>query len=139
MKKDAVIKVFSCQTDNEDEAIEIVTKGEFYKKDDSFFAVYEETKISGMEGTTTILKVKGDEFSLIRKGTTNTKMKFIDKDESISLYNTPYGTLELIICTNKLDIQVNEDGGEVSIDYDLIVDGQKTSKTKLKVNITAKN
>lgn len=139
MKKEAIIKVLSSQVGNEEDGIEIVTQGSFYKKDNDYYAVYEETELSGMEGTTTTLKIKDDKFSLIRRGTTNTKMNFIDKDDSLSMYNTPYGTLELMISTNELEINVDDKGGEVFIDYYLTVDGQKASNTRLKVNIKAKN
>ncbi|GAA0177763.1 DUF1934 domain-containing protein [Clostridium sediminicola] len=139
MKKEAVIKVLSLQVGNEEDAIEVVTQGNFYKKENSYYAVYEETELSGMEGTTTTLKIKDDEFSLIRRGTTNTKMEFINKDDSISMYNTPYGTLELVISTKELDIDIDDKGGDVFIDYYLTVDGQKAANTKLKVNIKANN
>jgi len=73
MKKKAIISVSSKQTD-EEEPIEVVTPGSFYKKNDSYYAVYKETELSGMEGTTTTLKIKKDKFSLIRMGSTSTKM-----------------------------------------------------------------
>ena len=38
--------------------IEVVSPGSFEKIEDGFKATYEETEISGMEGTTTILTIK---------------------------------------------------------------------------------
>lgn len=138
MGKKAIISVGSKQIGNEDEAIEIITQGEFYEKENCYYAVYEETALSGMEGTTTTLKIKPNEFSLIRMGTTNAKMKFKNNKKEVSMYNTPYGTLELLIETNKLNIDVNNEGGKVFIDYDMSLQGQKSLKTILKIDIKTK-
>lgn len=137
MRKKAIISVGSKQRDN-DENIEIVTQGEFYEKCGFFYAVYEESALSGMEGTTTTLKIKKDEISLIRMGTTNTKMEFKDKKKDVSMYNTPYGTLELYLETKDINIDVNENGGKVYIDYDMSLEGQKPLKTILNIDIKTK-
>lgn len=138
MKKKAIISVLSKQEDlNEDNDIEVVTPGEFYKKDDCYYAVYKETKISGMEGTTTTMKIYPKKFSIIRMGTTATKMDFKENSENLVLYNTPYGILELKIKTKDLKINIDDKGGEVSIDYNMSVSGQAAQRTILKVNINA--
>ena len=138
MKKKAIISVLSKQEDlNEDNDIEVVTPGEFYKKDDCYYAVYKETKISGMEGTTTTMKIYPKTFSIIRMGTTATKMDFKENSENLVLYNTPYGILELKIETKDLKININDKGGEVLIDYNMSVSGQAAQRTILKVNINA--
>lgn len=135
MKKKAVISISSKQ-DDDDAPVEVVTPGNFYKRNDKYYAVYKETEISGMKGTTTTLKISPEKFSLIRMGTTQTKMDFYKKDDrSLSLYDTPYGTLELEIKTNKLKVDMQDNGGEVFIDYNLSIVGQKPQNTILKINI----
>ncbi|QGU94122.1 DUF1934 family protein [Clostridium bovifaecis] len=135
---DAIISVGSKQIGNEDEAVEVITKGKFYKKQNCYYAVYNETEISGMEGTTTTLKIKPDKFSLIRMGSTNAKVDFENKSSNVSLYNTPYGPLELVVQTNKLDIDVDDNGGKVFIDYNMTLAGQKPLKTILNIDIKVK-
>lgn len=138
MKKKAIISVLSKQGNlKDDNDIEVVTPGEFYKKDDCYYAVYNETKISGMEGTTTTMKIYPNTFSLIRMGTTATKMEFKVNSEDTVLYNTPYGILEIKIETKNLKINVDDKGGEVLIDYNMSVSGQAPQHTILKVNINA--
>ncbi|BAH08333.1 DUF1934 domain-containing protein [Clostridium kluyveri] len=133
MKKKAIISVSSKQVDNE--IIEVVTPGNFYRKDDSYYAVYEETELSGMEGTTTTLRIKDNKFSLIRMGSTSTKMDFNKDKGSVSIYKTPYGTVELKIETSKLNINVNEAGGDVFVNYSMSAAGQAPQNTQLKINI----
>lgn len=139
MQKEAIISLESKQLGNEEEAIEVITKGMFYKKENCYYAVYDETEISGMDGTRTTLKIKPDKFTLIRMGTTSARIDFQNNKKYVSFYSTPYGPLELAVQTNKLDINVNDDGGNVYIDYTMALSGQKPSNTLLKVNIKVKN
>lgn len=137
MKKKAIISVSSKQKIDESDVIEVVTPGDFYEKDGLYYAVYKETEISGMEGTTTTLKISNDKFSIIRTGSTSAKMEFNKKAESVSMYNTPYGTLELKIETKTLSIDVGEKGGEIEVNYNMGVSGQTPYNTDLKINIKA--
>lgn len=138
MKKKAVISVISNQNYEDDDVIEVVTPGEFHIKDASRYeAIYEETEISGMEGTTTKLEIYKDEITLYREGTTSTKMDFKKDNNTVTLYNTPYGMLELKIDTKDLKIDMDENGGEVEIDYNISIAGQPPQGTQLKIKIKA--
>ena len=88
-----------------------------------------------MEGTTTILTIKENQVILEREGTTSTKMIFKEDEDSIVLYNTPYGMLEIAISTNNLDVKIDEDGGKLDIEYEMSVYGQPPFNTKLSLSI----
>ncbi|MDC4408335.1 DUF1934 domain-containing protein, partial [Acinetobacter baumannii] len=64
MEKNAVISVKSFTDLDKKDIIEVVTPGKFLIDEDGFKAIYEETEISGMDGTTTTLKILGDSFVL---------------------------------------------------------------------------
>lgn len=135
MKKKALISVTSKQNDDNEESIEVVTPGMFYKRNESYYVMYEETEISGMQGTTTTLKTDGKSFTLSRKGTTNTKMTFEKNSRDVVIYGTPHGMLELLIDTKDLKIHVNDDGGSILANYNLALAGQEPLKTVLNVEI----
>lgn len=135
MSNKAIITIMSKQDENEDDIIEVVTPGKFYKKNDHYYAIYEETEISGMKGTTTTLKIYDDNFSLIRNGTTNTKMVFKKDLNDIIMYNTPNGTLELMLSIDDILINVDDNGGEISAKYDMAIAGQESLSTELVVKI----
>ena len=135
MSKKAIISICSTQDIGEKEKIEVVTVGEFSINGDEFIATYDETEISGMEGTKTTLKIKGNKVVLHREGTTSTKMEFQKNNTQVALYNTPYGMLELKTSTKELDLDVDEKGGNISIKYHLIAGGQEPIKTNLDVKI----
>lgn len=138
MKKEAIITVVSKQRDNEDEKIEVVTPGRFYQKDEKYYVVYDETEISGMAGTTTTIKIEKDQFTLKRKGTTNTRMIFKDKFNDFIMYQTPHGMLQLALNVKSVDIDVNECGGTLSAKYDMGVGGEEFIETEIAVNIKVK-
>lgn len=135
MNKKAIISVSSKQPSGEEDAIEVVTPGEFYKEGNFYYAIYNETELSGMEGTETTLKISEDVMYLKREGTTNTEMEFRPNTENVILYNTPYGTLELKTKTKGLQVEMKDDGGDVMVDYSLSISGQPSQNTILNINI----
>lgn len=135
MSKKALISVKSIQDEKTEESIEVVTPGDFYNKNEKYYVEYDETEISGMEGTKTIFEIDPSKFTLIRNGTTATKMEFKDKSENFVMYNTPYGMIEMKILTQELFIDVNDNGGDVKIKYDMVLPGEKPLNTTLSVNI----
>ena len=137
MEKNAIISVKSFSDLNNDEVIEVVTPGKFLLGEGEFRAVYEESELSGMAGTTTTLVIKDDMLVLEREGSTETKMEFKKGENMISLYNTPYGMMNINIATEELDIDVYEDGGVIYTKYVLGLEGQPGITTELKVKIKA--
>lgn len=97
MEKSAVISIRSFSDLDKDEVIEVVTPGKFHLGESEFKAVYEESEISGMDGTTTTLVIKDDVLVLEREGSTSTRMEFKKGEDVISLYNTPYGMMNINI------------------------------------------
>lgn len=134
MNKRAVISVSSVQGDDK-EPVAVVTPGDFYVKDGTYYARYEETEISGMKGTTTTLKIKKDELVLLRRGTTNARMQFSPSLKNVSMYSTPYGTLQVETNTLSIETNVDDDGGEVFVSYGMDISGQKVPNTELKISI----
>jgi uncharacterized beta-barrel protein YwiB (DUF1934 family) len=135
MSKKALISVKSIQDEKTEESIEVVTPGDFYNKNEKYYVEYDETEISGMEGTKTIFEIDPSKFTLIRNGTTATKMEFKDKSENFVMYNTPYGMIEMKILIQELFININDNGGDVKIKYDMVLPGEKPLNTTLSVNI----
>lgn len=137
MSKRAIITIVSKQKDLEDDTIEVVTPGEFYIEDNYYYAVYDETELSGMEGTKTKIRISENDFLLTRTGTTTGDMRFIKGNKDKTIYSTPYGVIEISINTKDLIVNMNDNGGEVIINYDMIIAGQSPQKTELKINIKA--
>ena len=137
MNKKAVITVKS-NISVEEESIEVMTPGVFTVLKNGFKAEYEETKLSGMEGTKTTMIINKDSFELMRCGSTETHMIFDRNNQSMSLYKTPYGNMTVTIDTKQLKIDVDEDGGNIHIVYTLLIECQQKIETDLNVDIKVK-
>ena len=137
MEKRAIITVKSFSDIEPNEAIEVVTPGTFIIHEDGFKAIYEESELSGMDGTTTTLNIKHNSMVLERIGSTSTNMEFKEGENVLSLYNTPYGMMNINISTKELDIDMDEDGGVIYTKYVLGLEGQPGITTELKVKIRA--
>lgn len=135
MEKRAVISVKSFSNLDPNDVIEVVTPGKFVINEDGFKAIYDESEISGMDGTTTTLNIKDDLMILERVGSTTTNMEFKEGEVAVSLYNTPYGILDLNVDTKKLKINVDENGGEIYSKYILGLEGQEGITTELNIKI----
>ena len=135
MRTKAVISLRSFNDLDKDDVIEVVTPGEFLVTDNGFKAIYEETELSGMSGTTTTLTMLDDKLVLEREGNISAKMDFKKGETSVSLYNTPYGVLDLQIHTEDLNVNINENGGDITAEYSMELAGQPPITTKLAVKV----
>ena len=132
-----VITVIGSQQDaeGEDSRIELITVGRHYKKNGVHYITYQETQLSGMEGTTTLLKVYPDRITLVRMGSVQQKQEFRLGEKTCGTYITPYGAMEMAAVTSKLGFSYRGAGGSMHIEYELEIDGHWQSKNELIVNI----
>lgn len=138
MNKKALITIMSSQIDDKDNKVELITLGDFSKKDGVYKTVYKESEETGLGETETILKIEKDMLTLKRSGAVSTVMEFKKNNNSIILYETPYGILEFKTVTKDLKVDVNDLGGSVYINYSLIAEGQAPLRTELKLDIKVK-
>lgn len=140
MKETRMIKVIGTQRDEkgEENTIELLTEGVLYEKNGNIYIVYEETQISGMEGTTTTLKIEGtNKVSMKRFGNTTAQFVFEEGKRFDSLYHTGYGNFKMELVTNHLTIQLNDlsKKGKIEIQYELTVSGLVETVNQLKIEV----
>jgi uncharacterized beta-barrel protein YwiB (DUF1934 family) len=111
----------------EENKIELVTEGSYLKTDNGFEVEYDETEITGMEGTYTTVNISIDKIILTRTGSINSEMIFEKGKHHVSYYDTSNGSLSIGITTNSLNVNINENGGEVLVEYCIEIDNVKTS------------
>ncbi|SHE91657.1 Uncharacterized beta-barrel protein YwiB, DUF1934 family [Thermoanaerobacter uzonensis DSM 18761] len=140
MKK-AIISVKGTQKNdqNESDTIELITEGSFYIKGNTFYVVYEESELSGMDGTTTTLKITEDKVTLLRFGTNKSKMVFEKNKRYESGYDTPYGKILLGILPKDVKVTMSETGGEITIKYALDLNNKTVSNNELYLKVREVN
>ncbi len=128
-----VVTVVGTQTDaaGEESRIEFVTVGSRQDRDGVSYITYRESEITGMEGTTTLLKLYPGRLTLVRMGAVELKQEFAPGLKSHGTYITPYGSLKMAVSTRHLDMTT----AAVTAGYDLEIDGRWQSYNTLSVEI----
>jgi uncharacterized beta-barrel protein YwiB (DUF1934 family) len=127
MDKDVIISLKGSQTNSNKETsvLELVTEGKYYKVGETYLITYDESEMTGMEGTTTTLKVSDGVVTLSRSGSINSIFMFQQGQKHLSHYDTEYGSFTIGVVTNEMNIDVDDSGGEISVDYQLEFDNNK--------------
>lgn len=134
------IKGFQTYDDDTDDSdITLTTEANFKKQDGVYFINYEESEITGLDGTKTSIEVGDNYVSLSRSGAICSQMLFMKDRKTSSYYNTPYGNMMIDIFTNNLDIDVTNDGGEIKVGYLLDINSSQSSKNNFEIQIRRKS
>ena len=121
------------------DATELMTEGSMVLTGDGMVLSYEETELTGMEGTTTTFEVKGPQVILTRTGTVNSQMVFEEGRQHTSLYETPFGELSVDIQTSVLKHNLTERGGLMEIKYSIAVEHTVTGRNCFKIRVRPKH
>ena len=121
------------------DATELMTEGSMVLAGDGMVLSYEETELTGMEGTTTTFEVKGPQVILTRTGTVNSQMVFEEGRQHTSLYETPFGELTVDIQTSTLKHNLTQRGGVMEIKYSIAVEHTVTGRNCFKIRVRPKH
>lgn len=122
--------------ENGPDEMELVTEGTLVcHGTDRYTISYEETELTGLEGTTTVLDIEGGRVTLLRQGTLNSQMVFEEGRRHLSMYETPYGSLSIGVNTRRMRSTVGESGGDLEIDYAIEVDNLLAGRNLFKMNV----
>lgn len=136
--KNVMLKIKGKQTNTEGEEniIELITEGKLYNKNGSYYLVYDETEISGMEGSTTTLKIQGHKISMKRFGNNSSSLIFEKGQKHRTEYMTAYGDMSLEVMTENVDVNISETGkGNIDLLYKLNLSDNMTSNNHLTIDI----
>lgn len=103
----------------EKDVTELVTGGTLTAEENGFTLEYDETAVTGMEGTHTVFRIRPGSVVLCRTGAFRSRMIFEQDKPHRSLYETPHGAMTLDILTRALRIDLGMDGGTLEIAYEI--------------------
>ena len=135
MKKSVVISVIGSQLSDEAgvELMEMMTEGTLTREGDEYCLTYQETETTGLEGTTTTIKVTNQEVSLIRFGSVNSQFVFSKGKKHLSYYETSYGSFMIGITTNSSKVELGDDGGFIDIGYGMEINHGEVTYNQIQV------
>ena len=124
MEKDVVISIKGIQKyeGQDSDTIELVTEGRLPRDEGGYTLSYQESELTGLEGTLTTIQVEGEQVTLMRVGEVNSQMVFQEGRRHLSMYNTPYGAMAIGVNTRHLLAELDDQGGDIEIDYAIEID-----------------
>lgn len=146
--KDIMLRIIGKQINRnnqvqDEDSVEFMTEGKFYRKNGSTYIVYEESEMSGIQGVKTTLRIddaSGD-VRMKRFGSgviMDTVMEFRKGKRFNSLYETPFGAVPMEILTNKIvnDLEPEEAKGRLFIDYEISLKGLSETRSLLNIEVS---
>ncbi|MFO7635801.1 MAG: DUF1934 domain-containing protein [Clostridia bacterium] len=135
MDKDVLISLKGISGQSGGEPMEFITEGKYSRIGDVYYVSYQESRMTGMDGTTTTLEIDKDSVTMRRKGSVNTSFMFKKGQKSVSHYSTEYGVFTINIVARDLDIRVDDNGGELEIIYEMDAFDNKGSRNNFSMKI----
>ena len=120
----------------EDDVIELVTEGRLEREDEGHFTLsYQESEVTGLEGTLTTFQIEPERITLMRLGGVNSEMVFELGRRHLSMYDPPYGALAMGVNTRELSAALDERGGRIRIVYDIELDHALAGRNTFDIQI----
>ena len=141
MTKDVLVTISGLQVIEQEsgvEPVEIITAGDYYKKNDKHYVIYEEITEGFGQATKNRLKFSEHMLELSRSGLVNVHMIFQENKKNLTNYNTPFGQIIVGIDTKKIRIEEKPDNIIVDVDYALDINYEFLSDCHITVNIASK-
>ena len=142
MDKDVLIHVRGLQmmdAEDEQEPIEIVVPGEYYFRNGRHYLRFEEVLDDSAEPTVNYIKMSPKGLEVRKKGLVNVHMVFEQGKKNMTYYSTPYGTLQMGIAATKLELDENDTGLSMKVDYALEMNQEHMADCCLAIQAQSKN
>ena len=137
MEKDVIISIRGTQdySGTDPDTMELVTEGKLAVQDGALCLSYEESELTGMEGTTTVFQVEPEKVTLLRLGSVQSEMVFEEGRRHMSLYSTPYGNMEIGVQARRLNSTLELTGGRLEIDYDIEINHMLAGQSLFRIDV----
>ncbi len=142
MKKDVWIAISSKQMFidwEQAEEMDLVTAATMYERNGKYFIAYDESELTGLEGTHTTMKLDGKTVTLTRSGSFPSRMLFSEAERHVGVYKGPEG-LDMTITTSTSQVRnsVGENGGALVLDYTTEIMGAPMGEHHLEMVVSVK-
>lgn len=137
MTKEVMLTIRGLQFDPtvDSEEIETVQWGQYYKKNNTHYVIYDELMEGYEEPVHNIIKFKNHEMNLTKRGLINVGMVFEEKKKNMTSYRTPFGSILIGLDTERVAYTEQENEILVNVDYALEVNYEFLADCKIEMHI----
>ena len=137
MEKEVVISIKGMQQYEGalPDAVELVTAGRLARDGTGYTLSYQESELTGLDGTLTTIQVDGEQVTLMRVGEFNSQLVFQEGRRHLSVYNTPYGAMSVCVNTRHLLAELSDRGGDIEVDYFIEIDHALAGRNVFRISV----
>ncbi len=121
---------------DDSDRLDFTTDGSYIFADNVGRLSYQESDVTGLEGTCTSVTVTPGEIVVDRDGLVKSQMVFSEGRKNSFLYSTPFGEATMGVDTRRIRGKLDERGGEIEIDY--VVDMEHAVVARNRFHITVR-
>lgn len=138
MEREVLIHLRGTQqyADQPPDEIELTTEGILRKEGERLSVSYQESELTGLIGTTTTFELTDDRIVLRRTGAAASCMEFALGEVHKSLYETAMGALLLTVCATKIENNLDENGGNLTVCYDITIEDLGMGQIEYRLVVT---
>ena len=115
--------------------MEFVTEALYRRDEEGYSLEYNETEVTGMEGTVTLIHFRPKEISISRMGTSNSHLRFEEGKKHVTMYETEMGMLSMGVSSENISVQLDEAGGQAEFDYHLEINNIPASDNHFSMKV----
>ena len=140
MTKEVLVKISGLQFAGEEDsdAVEIITSGNYYKKNGKHYIIYDEVSEGSEEVTKNVIKICDSAMEVTRKGPASVHMMFEKDKKNVSYYYTPFGSLLVGIDAKNVSVKETEQEIAAQVKYGLEVNYEYVADCNITVSVTSK-
>ena len=121
--------------DGEDGSVEVVTAGDYYNRGGKHYILYDEV-VEGMSGhTSNVIKIGENSLEITKKGLMNTRMVLEKGKRHRTVYQTPFGNIEIGLIGQELQVTDAEEKIDVRAEYVREINEENLSECTIEMNI----
>ena len=124
-------------TDGRLETVKHQAEGSYLLKGSRHYIRYLDKHLDPKGHVPTTIKLGEGELVILRQGLVTARQCFRPGCETRSGYETPYGNMELIMHTHRLESDFGEDKGIIHLDYSLNANGSQVGEYELEIKLAA--
>lgn len=125
--------------DDDDMLLEMRSQGYLSEEDGRITLTYDETALTGMEGSTTHVSFSKDApdiVTMLRTGAVSTALVFEQGVRHICVYDTQIMPFEICIFARSVKNDLTMDGGSIGLDYLVEIHGSNAEWTIFNLDVT---
>ncbi len=138
METAVIIAIKGTQTDPDgmEDVLDLLTQGTLKgDADTGLHLCYQESALTGLEGTYTTFIIQGERIEMRRSGGLQSEMIFQEGERHLSLYETPYGGFMMGVHTQTAKAKLDHTGGTLDLCYVVDLENEVVGENTLHIEV----